>query len=402
MESLQESILAEAELMDLRSDPSGPLRATVIEAKNVVGLGGCVTAIVREGTLRPGMFCASENAYCRVRSLTDYSKRQLGSVGPSQPCEVIGWKNALLPKIGSDFTHFKSESECKVFIADIEREKELDEMILAEGDARKRQVLDQQILRLRKERARDLSLKPIHIHSYDQLNQQSENTSKQLSLLLHADVVGSVEAIKKALSELPRDKVTIQIIGSELGPPSETSLNLLQSCVDADSSLFLAFNVTVPKSFEKNLQDRKIRFIRHNVIYHLLDEVRLAMADLLPAVETSTTIGTARILQIFQVGKETVAGCLVEDGLITKQVPPSLSSSNVASAKGASIKFSLERKGKSIWTGLLRTLKHVKKDIQQAPKGMECGLILDDLPHEILLPGDLIKCIKVTLSPATI
>lgn len=378
MDALQESILAEAEMMDLRSDPAAPLRATVIEARNVPGLGACATAIVREGTLRPGIFCTTDTTYTRVRSLAEPTGAPLKSAGPSQPCEVTGWKNSILPQIGTDIVQFSSEAECKKFLEAVEREKELEEMQQAQTYATKRESLDRQLLQLRKERSRDLSLKPIHIHSYDSLDKTGDKI-ECLQILLHADVTGSLEALNKAFSEFPRDKVRIQVISSELGPPTSSSLLHIDSTCNI---AMVAFNVQVPKSIEKSLQERGAKLIRHQVIYHLLDDIREAMASLLPPIETEVLQGSARVLQLFPIGKEVVAGCTIDDGLFLR-------------SQAANIKYSLERNGKSIWTGHIKTLKHLKKDITQAQKGMECGIVLDGLDSNLIQVNDSIKCIKI-------
>jgi translation initiation factor IF-2 len=382
MDALQESILAEAEMMDLRSDPAAPLRATVIEARNVPGLGACATAIIREGTLRSGMFCATDSTYTRVRSLTDTLGAPLKSAGPSKPCEITGWKNSILPQIGTDIIQFTTEPECKKFLESVEREKELVEMHQAQSDVTKRESLDRQLLQLRKERSRDLSLKPIHILSYESLDKSRNGNVKSLQIILHADVTGSLEALNKALSELPRDKVRIEVISSELGPPTPSSLLHIDPNINI---AMVAFNVSVPKSIEKSLKDRGAKLVRHQVIYHLLDDVRATMSSLLPPIETDVPQGSARVLQLFPLGKEVVAGCTIDDGLFIR-------------SQAANIKYSLERNGKSVWTGHIKTLKHLKKDITQAQKGMECGIVLDGLDSNLIQVNDSIKCIKIIQS----
>lgn len=391
MDALQESILAEAEMIDLQSDPTGPLRATVIEARNVPGLGACAAAIIRQGTLRPGIFCATENTYTRVRSLTTTSGSPLKSAGPSQPCEISGWKNSLLPTIGSTITQFDSEIDCKKFVEELARDHEAHETQQGHNEATNRQSLDRQLLKLRKDRARDLSLKPVHIFSYDSLNSSETKNEKVLEVILHADVIGSLEALKKALNELPSDRVKINIINSEIGTPTPSSILHLESIHKSESKLpaLVAFNVNIPKSIEKSLQDRGIRLIRHQVIYQLLDEVKASMASLLPPIETELPQGTARILQLFPMGREIIAGCLIDEGLFLR-------------SQAANIKYTLLRNNKTIWTGSIKTLKHQKKDITQAQKGMECGIILDGLDGDILQINDIIKCIKVNSSPPTI
>lgn len=391
MDRLQQSILAEAEMMDLRSDPSGPLRATVIEARNVVGLGACATVIVRDGTLRTGTFCATDQTYTRVRSLTDTTTgASLKFATPSQPCEVTGWKHSVLPLIGSNIRQFPSESECKKFIEASERDRELLEMYEGQTEASKRESLDKQLLQLRKERARDLTLKPIHILSYDNLKSpksaESDETIKTLQIALYADVTGSLEALKKALSEIPRDKAQVKIISSEIGSPTPSSLLQFHN---SSSMALVAFNVPVPKPIEKTLQERGFPLIQNRVIYHLLDQVKEAMATLLPPIETEQIQGVARVLELFPIGKEIVAGCTIEDGLFLR-------------SQATNLKYSLVRNTKTVWSGPIKTLKHLKKDIAQAQKGMECGIILDGLDQDILQKNDLIKCIKIIKTPQTI
>ena len=383
---LQEGILAEAEMIDLTCDPSAELRATVIEARNVPGLGACATVIVRQGTLRPGMFCATETAYTRVRSLNDTNGSALNSAGPSYPCEITGWKDSILPVIGSQIVQFPSETECKRFLETSGRERELIDIKLGQSHAVKREALDRQLLQLRKERARDLTLKPIHIHSYDTLASGNKSTKRCLEIILHADVTGSLEALQKAICELPRDKVQVRIVSSDLGPPIPTTLLHLDGKGKTDSCVLLAFNVPVPKSIEKALSDRGVKMIREAVIYHLLDEVKAAMTALLPPVETETVQAVARVLQLFPFGKEIVAGCTIEDGLFLR--------SNAAS----NVKYALERGGRTVWSGPIKTLRHLKRDIAQAQKGMECGIVLEGLDPSLLQVNDLIKCVKITLT----
>ena len=387
MDALQESILAEAEMMDLLSDPQAVPRATVIEARNILGLGACATVIVREGTLKPGIFCATDTTYTRIRSLTDTTTGKVVKLAlPSQPCEITGWKNSVLPLIGSDLNQFSSETECKKWIDAGERDREFIEVRQGESEASKREALDKQLLRLRKERARDLTLKPIHIHSYDSLANQTDPNIFILEVMLYADVTGSLEALKKALADLPRDKVQLKIVSSELGPPTPSTLQHLS----ASPVILVAFNVTVPKAIEKSLQDRGIKSIQHGVIYHLLDEIKENMVSLLPPVESESPQGTARVLQLFPFGtKEIVAGCNIEDGLFLR-------------SQSSNFKYNLERNDRIIWTGSIKTLKHFKKDITQAQKGMECGIVLDGLDPNLLQLNDVIKCVKITRTPQKI
>lgn len=363
MPALQEAIVAEAEMMQLHADPDAPLEAVVIEARHVAGLGACATVIVRQGTLRTGMLVATDNAFCRVRTLMNASGGRIMAAGPSCPAEVTGWRNATLPSVGGEVFQLRSEADWKQSESGV---------VTAHANVAHREDLDRQLLKLRRERARDLSLKPIHIHSYDQL---TANTLT-LTVLVHADVAGSEAAICKALSELPQDKVRVSVI-ARTGPPTATSISHLSCSLNP---CMVAFNVPVDRAIEQSL--RNVRIIRHNVIYHLLDEVRDAMASLLPPVPVDSVLGRATILQLFSVGRDVVAGCRVDDGILVRGV------------------VVVERAGAVIWSGPVRSLRHVKMEVPQAHKGMECGVLIDD--GSLLRVGDSIKSIKTVMTRATI
>lgn len=390
MDGLQESILAEAEILDLKSDPEGPLKATIIEARNVPGLGVCSTVIVRTGTLRRGIYCSTDTTYTKIKSILNTSGNSISSAGPSEPCDISGWKNSVLPEIGADAIQFNSESECKKFLDELKREKEILESRNALVDAARRETLDRKILQLRKDRSRDLSLKPVHIHTYDSITSESsskDSKEKHLELVLHADVTGSLEALKAAISAFPSDKVKLKIAACELGPPTISTLLHLNGNLN-DVGL-VTFNVDVPKGLEKILAEKKIKLVSQKVIYHLLDDIKSLMASLLPPIETETNQGTAKLRQIFPLGREVIAGCTIEDGLFLR-------------SQASNFKYNLERNGQTIWSGSIKTLKHLKKDINQAQKGMECGIVLDGLDSEILQVNDLIKCVKIISTPQKI
>ena len=120
-----------------------------------------------------------------------------------------------------------------------------------------------------------------------------------------------------------------------------------------------------------------------------MDDVKSAMASLLPPIESESVQGIARVLQLFPFGKEVVAGCNIEEGLFLR-------------SQSQNIKYTLERGDRSIWTGAIKTLRHQKKDITQAQKGMECGIVLEGLDQNLLQVNDLIKCIKITQIPPKI
>ncbi len=395
MEALKEAIVAEAEMMELSADPEAPLQATIIESKTVHGLGPVATAIVHEGTLKQGMFVASENTYCRVRSLRDFSGNSLKEAAPSTPVEIIGWKNSLHPVIGSKLVSFPNEMECKAFISDVMRTEEIDSAKVALKEARKRETLDRQLLKLRRERSKDLSLKPIHVLNYETVTKTSNKPC--LEVVLYADVVGSQEALIEAINSLPQTKVSVSVIEANLGSPTESTIDLLDTC---DRPALVLFSCPLPKVIEKICRERSIPIINNNIIYHLIDDIEVAMANLLPPIKKETVLGSAKVLQLFPLGKEAVLGCSIDDGLITRQLPPNSISSTDSQAP--QIIFALERRGEEIWRGSIKSLKHLKKDISQAQKGLECGIVLDGLDKSVIEVEDVVKCVKISFSSPSI
>ena len=397
MDILQEAIIAEAEMMELMADPEGPLEATVIESKTLTGLGPVATAIVHQGTIHQGMYVASENAYCKIRALRDASGQAIKHAGPSCPVEIVGWKNSQYPIIGSKLARFSSEAECKSFVSTIERIEEIDAVRDAQKAAKSREQLDKQLLKLRRERSKDLSLKPIHVLDYEQVAKASK--VETLDVVLHTDVTGTQEALIQAISALPQTKVKVNVVAAELGSPTESSIDLLDTCTNPS---MIVFNCPLSKQLQKLAQERGIRIIHENVIYHLLDRLQEQMADLLPPIETTSVLGTAKVLQLFAFGKETVIGCRIDDGLFTRQVPSSNQGINKSEARPAEIIFAIERKGKQMWRGPIKSLKHLKKDIAQAQKGIECGIILEGVDESIIQPEDTIKCLKLSYTRQSI
>ena len=396
MDRLKEAIIAEAEMMELFADPDGSLQATVIESKTVVGLGPVATAIVQNGTLKQSMYVASENTFCKIRALRDFSGNSIKAAVPSTPVEIIGWKNSLHPVIGSKLISFASEAACKAYLSDINRIEQLDSARNALHNARKRELLDEQLLKYRRERSKDLSLKPIHVLDYETVKKASNKPC--LEVVLHADVIGSQEALLEAIKSLPQTKVEVSVVAAYVGNPTESSIDLLETC---KYPALLLFNCPLPKALEKICKDRNVPVISNNVIYHLIDDIQSAMAGLLPPISKESVLGTATVLQLFPLGKGSVVlGCRVDDGLITRQVP-STSMPN-SDTKSPEVIFTVERNRETIWRGGIKSLKHLKKDISQAQKGLECGIGIEGIDESMIRVDDVVKCIKVSYSKPSI
>jgi translation initiation factor IF-2 len=201
-----------------------------------------------------------------------------------------------------------------------------------------------------------------------------------LNLIVKADVHGSLEAILGSLNGLPQHEVKIKVVSSKVGPVTDAEVDLAHTT----KSTIISFNMRTEKKIKMNCDTQNCKLVEENIIYNLLDSVKELMADLLPLEETTHIRGEAEVLQIFEInvkGKEPdmIAGCRVLSGKVQKDKIMRIS-----------------RRGDIIWSGKMKTFKHVKKDITEATKGLECGISMEG--YKDIAVGDTIQCIEISKS----
>ena len=350
IDDLLETILLQAELMELKADPTRKAKAIVLESSVQKGLGAVANIIVKNGTLRVGDNVIVGTTYGRVRSLILDDGSKAKEIGPSTPAALIGLHD--VPNAGDILVAVDSAKEAAEIA---EKRKEL-------------------------ERAKELS-KTTKI-SLDELGTLiAEGKIKKLPLIVKADVQGSLEAIKKALSELKNDEVEVQIIHGGVGAISESDVILADA---SEHALIVGFNVRPTGSVKNKAKELGIEIKTYSIIYDLIDDIKALLAGMMSPIEKEEVLGQAEVRQTFHVAKVgTIAGCMVIDGVI------------VRGAKARVI-----RNGVVIYDSTISSLKRFKDDVKEVKKGYDCGLMIENFND--IKEGDIIEAYKIVQEQATL
>lgn len=342
IDDLLESVLLQAELLDLKANPDRAAEGIVIESKLEKGRGAVATVLVQRGTLSVGdIFVVGEESG-RVRALLDDQGESIKFALPASPVEVLGAGGS--PSAGDMFNVVETEAKAREiaeYRARISREKRT-----ASGNRT----------------------------TLDQMMQQLKDTElKELPIVVKADVQGSAEAISQAVDKLGTDEVCGRVVHTAVGGITESDITLAA----ASNASILGFNVRA-NSQARNLADEQGVEIRYyNVIYDLVDDMKAAMSGMLSPDLRETMLGNAEILEIFNVSKSgKVAGCKVTDGLVRR---------------GARVR--LIRDSVVIHEGELSSLRRFKDEVKEVNAGQECGMAFEN--YEDLKQGDVIECYEV-------
>ena len=345
LEKLVESIILQAEILDLKTDYDTKATGVVLESKIDVGRGPVVTIIVTTGTLKRGDFFVSGLKWGKVRAIINDKGETINEALPSTPVEILGINGAA--KAGDDFIVLDSEKEAKTLSAN------------------------------RAQESKD-GKNPLTFATQE--SAFSNKSSEELNIIIKSDVHGSSEAIKNAISQIKHDEVKPKIILSDIGMVTETDVTLAK----ASNAVLIAFNVKPSKEAKKLAENEKIKISSYNIIYEVLDYIKQRMSGLLAPDVQETTLGTAQILEIFKVsGAGKVAGSKVTEGEI-------LSNSDVR----------IIRDGAIIYTGKIGTLFREKNQVKQVSNGQECGITVKD--YMDFQKNDTIEAFSVTSKERTI
>ena len=342
LDKLLESILLQAEILELKANPKRSADGAVVEAKLDKGRGPVATVLVQRGTLRVGDIFVAGTAWGKVRALVDDQGGSVNEAGPSVPVEVLGLNSA--PEAGDQFV-----------------------VVDSEGRAR-------EITGYRERKIRDLKGAPSSAMTLeDMMSKLKENELAEVPILIKADVQGSAEAIVQALQKLGTDEVAARIVHYAVGGISESDITL----ATASGAVVMGFNVRA-NSQARDLADRAGIEIRYyNVIYDLVDDVKAAMSGLLAPEQRETFLGNAEILEVFNITKVgKVAGCRVTEGSVER---------------GAKVR--LIRDSVVIHEGTLSTLKRFKDEVKDVRSGQECGMAFEN--YQDIRAGDVIECYRV-------
>ena len=323
LDKLVESIILQAEILDLKTDYESKATGIVLESKIDVGRGPVATIIVTTGTLKKGDFFVSGLKWGKVRAIINDQGKNIDEAQPASPIEILGINGAA--RSGDDFLVLDSEKEAKSLC-----------------DARLQEF---------KEGKNPLSF-------VTQESAFKDNSSKELNIIVKSDVHGSSEAIKGAISQIKHDEVKPNIILSDIGMITETDVTLAK----ASNAVLIAFNVKPTKEAKQLAEKEKIIISSYNIIYEVLDFIKKRMSGLLSPDITEQVLGSAEILEIFKVSNAgKVAGSKITDGEVS-------STSNAR----------LIRDGSIIYTGKISTIFREKNQVKTVEAGQECGITLKD------------------------
>jgi translation initiation factor IF-2 len=342
IDDLLDMIVLTADMLDLKANPDQAAKGVVLEAKKEVGRGIVATVLVQDGTLKIGDAFFSGSTYGRVRAMTDQVGQRIKEAGPATPVQLSGFDD--VPNAGDTLQVLDDETQARV------------------------------IGQMRQEKAREVSMQKGSRMSLDQLFQRMQSGStKELNLIIKADVQGSVEVLTETMRKQSTDQVKVNVIHSSVGAISTNDV-LLATASDA---IVVGFNVRPERNAADLAAKEGVDIRLHTVIYNVVDEIKLAMTGLLDPKFQEVFQGRAEVRNTFKVPKAgTIAGCMVVDGVIPR-------TANVR----------LLRDNRVILEGKIASLRHFKNDVAEVRQGFECGIGIEKFQD--VKVGDVIEAFKI-------
>ena len=344
LDDLLEMILLLTDMIELKANPTIEAQGIVLEARLDATKGPVATVIILHGTLKQGESFISGNTYGKARALFDDHGKPLKNAGPSVPVEVLGF--ADVPSAGDVFQVIPGPDNAKkisqIRISQIEKKEEPE---------------------------------PEHL-TLDQLFKKfEEGEVKELPLIIKADVQGSVEVLIDILPSLSTEEVKIKLVHSATGNITETDVLL----ASASKAIILGYNTKASQKILDLAREENVEIRSYNIIYQLTKDIKDALSGLLEPIQKEVYLGRAEIKRIFRVPKiGTIAGCLVTDGQINRNV-------QVRVIRGEEV----------VHQGKISSLKHIKENVTEVNKGYECGIGIES--YKDLQEGDIIEAFKTEL-----
>ena len=344
LDKLLEAINLQAEILDLKADPTRTAEGSVVEAKLDRGRGSVATVLVQKGTLRPGQIIVAGDQWGRVRALVNDRGDHIKEAGPATPVEILGLQGT--PQAGDKFA-------------------------VAENESRAREIAE---YRQRLTREKAVARHAGQRGSLEQMMTQLTAAGvKEFPLVIKGDVQGSIEAISGALDKISTDEVRARIVHSGAGAITESDVSL----AEASGAAIIGFNVRANPQARDAAERAGIEIRYYNIIYDLTDDVKAAMSGLLSPERRETFLGYATIKEVFNITKVgKVAGCQVTEGKVERGMGVRLLRENVV-----------------IHEGKLKTLKRFKDEVSEVQVGQECGMAFEN--YEDIRAGDSIECFRV-------
>ncbi|MBL8296629.1 MAG: translation initiation factor IF-2, partial [Bryobacterales bacterium] len=327
-----------ADMQNLKANPTRPAICTVLEAKLDRGRGPVATVLVRNGALKVGDFFICGTVFSRVRALVSDRGDQIREAEPSTPVEVLGFES--LPDVGETLQVITDTAKAKQIV--VFREQKQRESQLAKSNR--------------------LTLETLH-------QQLREGETKELNLIIKADVGGSAEVLSEMLQKLSTEKVRIKVLHTGVGAITETDVLL----ASASEAIVIGFNVRPERTAAQVAEQENVDVRLHTIIYELTNEIKQAMVGMLEPVFKEVYKGRAEVRDVFRITKVgTVAGCYVLDGVINRGSEVRVLRDNIV-----------------VHTGKIDGLKRFKDDVTEVKNGFECGISLAN--YNDLKAGDIFE-----------
>lgn len=322
IDTLLETILLQAEVLELKAIKDTPARGVILEARLDKGRGVVASVLIQSGTLKKGDVLLSGTEFGRVRAMFDEAGKSVNEALPSMPVEVLGLSG--MPNSG-------------------------DTALVVEDEKKAREVA-----LFRQGKYRDVRLSREVANLENLFDRFKEGEQKTVNIVLKADVQGSLEALIDSLTKLSTEEIKVQVIASGIGGITESDINLAM----ASRAVVLGFNVRADQAAKALAQREKVDLRYYSIIYTLLDEIKDAMTGMLSPEIREEIIGTAEVREVFKSSKfGTISGCMVIDGVIKRHNPIRVLRDNVV-----------------IYEGELESLRRFKDDAAEVRQGMECGI----------------------------
>ncbi|MEJ1995860.1 MAG: translation initiation factor IF-2 [Limibacillus sp.] len=342
LDDLEESILLQAEILELQANPNRNAEGVVVEAKLEQGRGSVATVLVKRGTLRMGDIFVSGTEWGRVRALINDRGERTEEAGPSAPVEVLGLQGT--PQAGDDF-------------------------VVVEDETRAREIAE-----FRSEAKRQSELARAGRGSLEQmLSKIKEGEVKELPVVVKADVQGSQEAIVQALEKVGTEEARVRVLHAGVGGINESDVTLAR----ASEAIIIAFNVRANAQAREVSRRDGVDIRYYSIIYNVVDEMKAALSGLLDPEQSEKFLGYAEIREVFSISKSgRVAGCMVTDGVVKR-----------------GCKVRLLRDDVVVHDGTLKSLRRFKDEVKEVKSGYECGMAFEN--YNDIQVGDMIECYEI-------
>ena len=342
LDKLEEAIILQAEILELRANPDRSAEGVVIEARLDTGRGAVATVLVQRGTLAVGDIVVAGAEWGRVRALVGGSGERLTTASPSMPTEILGLNGA--PNAGNEFA-------------------------VVESDARAREITE-----FRRRQERDVRNRAGVRGTLDEMFSRIQTGDiKEIPIVVKGDVQGSVEAITQGVQKLGNDEVLVRVLHTGVGAVNESDVNLAK----ASEAMLIGFNVRANAQARMLAERERLDIRYYSIIYDLTDDLKQMLSGMLAPQIRETLLGNASIKEVFNISRVgRVAGCEITDGIVRRGARVRLLRDNVV-----------------IHEGKLSTLKRFKDEVQEVTQGFECGMAFEN--YQDLKKDDVIECFEV-------